>query len=244
MAQVTVGVPVYNGADFLEKSLACLRDQTYRDIEVLIFDNCSEDATGEIAQRFCAADPRFRYFRQPENKGAMRNFVEVLEAAQTPFFMWRAADDTSDINYIEVLLGLLLAHPERDAAVARIVAALPNGQVKRVHQVPPLIEKGGAVGRVAQLFYSHPAWYYGLFRREVIEARWREVVSAYPYVWGADVVTLFSLEFDRKIMAQTLLPFTSIFAFPRPEETKPSELRATKKNWRWAVHSWLSLTSM
>ena len=50
MAQVTVGVPVYNGADFLEKSLACLRDQTYRDIEVLIFDNCSEDATGEIAQ--------------------------------------------------------------------------------------------------------------------------------------------------------------------------------------------------
>jgi glycosyltransferase involved in cell wall biosynthesis len=224
MPQVTVGVPVYNGAEFLEKSLTCLRDQTYRDIEVLIFDNCSEDTTGEIAQRFCAADPRFRYFRQPENKGAMRNFVDVLEAAQTPFFMWRAADDTSEINYIEVLLGLLLAHPERDAAVARIVAALPNGQVKQVHPVPPLIEKGRAAGRMAQLFYSHPAWYYGLFRREAIEARWREVVSAYPYVWGADVVTLFSLGFDRKIIGTNATAFYQYIRFPPPRRDRAQRI--------------------
>ncbi|MGO8780591.1 MAG: glycosyltransferase family 2 protein, partial [Rhodomicrobium sp.] len=123
MAQVTVGVPVYNGANYLEKCLTCLRDQTYRDIEVLIYDNCSEDATGEIAQRFCAADPRFRYFRQPENRGVLANFLGALEAARSPFFMWRAADDTSDLNYIETLLALLLAHPERDLAAARVVSA-------------------------------------------------------------------------------------------------------------------------
>ena len=86
MAQVTVGVPVYNGADFLDKSLACLRDQTYRDIEVLIFDNCSEDATGEIAQSFCAADPRFRYFRQPENKGCTPNFLASSKRPILPIF--------------------------------------------------------------------------------------------------------------------------------------------------------------
>ena len=126
MAQVTVGVPVYNGADYLDKCLACLRDQTYRDIEVLIFDNCSEDATGEIAQSFCAADPRFRYFRQPENKGCTPNFLDVLEAANTPYFLWRAADDTSDLNYIETLLALLQRHPERDMAVPNIVGSLPR----------------------------------------------------------------------------------------------------------------------
>ena len=38
----------------------------------------------------------------------MRNFIEVLEAAKTPLFMWRAADDTSELNYIETLLALLL----------------------------------------------------------------------------------------------------------------------------------------
>ena len=46
----------------LENCLTCLRDQTYRDIEVLISDNCSEDATGEIARRFCDADPAVPLF--------------------------------------------------------------------------------------------------------------------------------------------------------------------------------------
>lgn len=51
MAQVIGGVPVYYRTDSPGRSLACLRDQTYRDIEVLVFDNYSGDAGGEIAQR-------------------------------------------------------------------------------------------------------------------------------------------------------------------------------------------------
>ena len=124
------------------RSLACLRNQTFRDIEVLIYDNCSEDATGEIAQRFCAEDPRFRYFRQPENKGPKRNFLEVLQAARSPFFMWRAADDTSDLNYIQVLLDLLLAHPDRDLAAPRVVYVFPDGRVVGSWDVPAPIRKG------------------------------------------------------------------------------------------------------
>ncbi len=165
MAQVTVGVPVYNGAAFLEKCLACLRDQTYRDIEVLVYDNCSTDATPEIAQRFCAADPRFRYYRQPENKGGLRNFLELLEAAKTPFFMWRAHDDTSDPNWIETLVTLLLEHPDRDIAVSRVESALPDARVTRVRQVSGLIGKGNEIDRLAQLFLTHESWFYGLYRR-------------------------------------------------------------------------------
>ena len=93
-------------------------------------------------KRFCAADPRFRYFRQPENKGALANFLNVFEAANTPYFLWRAADDTSDLNYIETLLALLQRHPERDMAVANIVGSLPDGRVKWEHPVSPLIERG------------------------------------------------------------------------------------------------------
>ncbi len=198
MAQVTVGVPVYNGAEYLEKSLACLRDQTYRDIEVLIYDNCSEDATGDIAGRFCAEDPRFRYFRQPENKGAMRNFLNVLEAAQTPFFMWRAADDTSDLNYIETLLALLLAHPERDVAASRVLGVYADGSAGKECLISPMLERKGAFGRLAQVFLSHPGWVYGVFRREPLLRVWSEVVAGYPYVKGSDYVTLFPFAFDRK----------------------------------------------
>jgi glycosyltransferase involved in cell wall biosynthesis len=219
MAQVTVGVPVYNGADFLEKSLVCLRDQTYRDIEVLIFDNCSEDATGEIAQSFCAADPRFRYFRQPENKGCTPNFLDVLEAANSPYFLWRAADDTSDLNYIETLLALLQRHPERDMAVPKIVGSLPDGRIKWKHPVSPLIERGGATGRVAALFLARPAWIYGLFRREAMCRILPEVLAEYQFLLGWDVVTLMPFSFDRKIIGTNATTFNTYLRFPDQRPT-------------------------
>ncbi len=216
MAQVTVGVPVYNGAAYLEKCLTCLRDQTYRDIEVLIYDNCSEDATGEIAQRFCAADPRFRYFRQSENKGAVPNFLDVLEAARSPFFLWRAADDTSDPNYIETLLALLLKHPDRDVAVPRTVAALPDGGVQWVHSASPLINVGRAIGRLAQLLLSNHSWIYGLFRREAIARILPELLAGYPYLLGWDVVTLVPFEFDRKVVGTDATTFYYYLRHPGP----------------------------
>jgi glycosyltransferase involved in cell wall biosynthesis len=216
MAEVTVGVPVYNGAAFLEKCLTCLRDQTYRDIEVLIFDNCSEDATPEIAKRFCDADPRFRYHRQPENKGAMRNFREVLEAAKTPFFMWRAHDDTSDLNYIETLLTLLLEHPERDVAVPRVVSSFPDGRIKRVCNVSRLIGKGTEIDRLAQLFLTHESWIYGLHRREVLTPILHEIIADYPYNWGMDNLALFVLGFDGKIIGSNATTFYQYRRQPNP----------------------------
>ncbi|MFY9639674.1 MAG: glycosyltransferase family 2 protein [Rhodomicrobium sp.] len=216
MALVTVGVPVFNGADFLENCLACLRDQTYRDIEVLISDNCSEDATGEIARRFCDADQRFRYFRQPENKGPDPNFLWVLEAARTPFFMWRAADDTSDLNYIETLLALLLNHPERDIAVPRAVSVLPNGRVIHVHEVSPSIGKGGEMDRFAQLFGSHCTWFYGLFRKEAMIPIFNEVTVNYPYCLGSDNLMMFPLEFDGKVIGTNTTTFYQYVRYPEP----------------------------
>ena len=67
MVSVTIGVPVFNGARFLDGSLACLARQTFSDFKVLIFDNASTDGTVEIARAWAARDARFHYFRQPEN---------------------------------------------------------------------------------------------------------------------------------------------------------------------------------
>ena len=245
MTLVTVGVPVYNEAGFLEKCLICLRDQTYRDIEVLIYDNCSQDATGEIAQRFCAEDPRFRYFRQPENKGPMRNFIEVLEAAKTPFFMWRAADDTSDLNYIETLVTLLLDRPERDVAVPRIVSALEDGRIMRVNPVSTLIGKGGETDRYAQLFRSRDCWIYGLFRREALTAIFREVVVDYTHPWGADNLTLFTFGLEGKIIGANTTTFYQRLRYPDPARRVTTDYGKIKRGQVFAafVHRHVNRTA-
>lgn len=61
--RLSVALPVYNGADFLEAAIASVLAQTARDFELVISDNASSDATPEIARRFAARDSRVRHCR-------------------------------------------------------------------------------------------------------------------------------------------------------------------------------------
>ena len=96
MVAITIAVPVYNGGDYLAQALEAIRRQSFVDYCVLIFDNASTDDTASIAQDMAARDPRFAYVRQAENRGALANFVDALEAASTPYFVWHAVDDERD----------------------------------------------------------------------------------------------------------------------------------------------------
>jgi len=69
---VTIGLPVYNGENFLEQALEGLLSQTFTDFELIISDNASTDRTQEICQAY-ALDTRIRYVRQPTNIGAGPN---------------------------------------------------------------------------------------------------------------------------------------------------------------------------
>ena len=51
--RVSIGLPVYNGADFLEEALDSLLAQTFEDFELIISDNASTDRTQEICQAYC-----------------------------------------------------------------------------------------------------------------------------------------------------------------------------------------------
>lgn len=71
---VSVIVPAYNAAETLDETLRSIRSQTHREIEILVVDDGSKDATVEIAQRHAEQDPRLRLISQ-ENAGvaAARN---------------------------------------------------------------------------------------------------------------------------------------------------------------------------
>ncbi|RMI06846.1 glycosyltransferase family 2 protein [Cellulomonas triticagri] len=92
-ARATVGMPVYNGEKYLPAALDSVREQDEADLEIVISDNASTDATEEICRAAAAEDPRIRYVRLPENWGGRYNFNHVLDLATAPYFTWAAADD-------------------------------------------------------------------------------------------------------------------------------------------------------
>ena len=130
--------------------------------------------------------------------------------------MWRAADDTSDLNYIEVLLELLVAHPGRDLAAPRVVSVLPDGRVAAAYDVPRPIENAEAIGRAAQLFLVNAGWIYGLFRREPMIRLLPEILEDYPHYSGWDVVTLIPFAFDRKVIGANRTSWYGDLRYPGP----------------------------
>lgn len=104
---ITIGMPVYNGAKYIGEALDSLLVQTFTDFELIISDNASTDATQSICEEYARRDLRIRYVRQSENRGALANFQFVLDQAQGEFFMWAAADDKWDRDWVRSLRNAL-----------------------------------------------------------------------------------------------------------------------------------------
>ncbi len=109
--RLVVNIAVYNEARFIERTLRSVLDQTDDDFAVLIADNASTDATGEIVRDVIAGDPRFHYHRHAENGGAVFNYNFALEQGQSPFFMWLGGHDRITPGFVATHLAALAERP-------------------------------------------------------------------------------------------------------------------------------------
>jgi len=110
-AQVSVGLPVFNGEQFLEQCVDSILRQTHRNFELIISDNASTDRTESICRRYAERDSRIRYERQPRNRGVTWNFRHVALLAQGGYFLWMAHDDYLAPEYIERCLEFIEKSP-------------------------------------------------------------------------------------------------------------------------------------
>ena len=90
---VTVIVPGYNVAAYVDEALASLRAQTLTQWRAILVDDASTDDTGERFAVAAASDPRFTLVRHPEQRGlgAARN--SALDQIASPFVAFLDADD-------------------------------------------------------------------------------------------------------------------------------------------------------
>jgi glycosyltransferase involved in cell wall biosynthesis len=109
--RLSIGLPVYNGAQYLEQSLNSLLHQSYSNFELILSDNASTDSTGSICQAYAAKDKRIRYYRNEKNIGANPNFNRVFELSSGTYFKWAACDDIHDERFIERCIEVLDNEP-------------------------------------------------------------------------------------------------------------------------------------
>ncbi len=116
---VSVGMPVYNGQEFLRDSIQSILEQTFTDFELIISDNASTDETPKICQEFAAGDPRVRYYRNPENVGASDNYNAVFRHARGAYFKWASGNDLCERTFLEKCVAALDRRPDAVLAYPR-----------------------------------------------------------------------------------------------------------------------------
>jgi len=109
--RLTIGIPVYNGAQFIDSAIDSILDQTYENFRLLISDNASTDGTEAICRAYVEKDERVRYFRNDTNIGAVRNYNRLFEISQTEYFKWAAHDDVLAPTYLERCIEVLDGRP-------------------------------------------------------------------------------------------------------------------------------------
>jgi glycosyltransferase involved in cell wall biosynthesis len=182
--RVSIGLPVYNGQRFIRATIDSILAQTFTDFELIICDNCSNDATERICRDYAAGDPRIRYFRNERNLGPAPNYNRCFELARAELFKWSAADDTIAPDFLEKCIAEL----DRDASLVgcytRTTEIDADGQILYEHKVLLDLENPVPARRLASLaFVSHrhhaAPELWGVFRSEVLR-RWKPLKGSYP----------------------------------------------------------------
>jgi glycosyltransferase involved in cell wall biosynthesis len=142
MTKVTIGLPVFNGADYISYAIDSILSQSFGDFELYISDNASADGTDEICRDFARRDRRIRYLRQPQNVGAAANYNLLFGQGTGRYFKWAAHDDVIHPRFLEAATDALEEH-------SQVVVASPASQlIDECGQILPFSpERGGVVDR-------------------------------------------------------------------------------------------------
>ena len=116
--KISIGLPVYNGENYLRLALDSILRQDYSDFELIISDNASTDATQDICREYAAKDRRIRYYRNETNNGASANFNCLVKLARGEYFKWAAHDDL----HLQGFLGRCVEVIEHAPATVVLVA--------------------------------------------------------------------------------------------------------------------------
>ena len=102
-ACVSIVVPIYNQERYLDASISSILEQSYTDLQIILVNDGSTDASAAILRRYAAADPRIVLVEKP-NGGVMDATVVGIKAAQGEFICFMDPDDLLGKDYVSTFM--------------------------------------------------------------------------------------------------------------------------------------------
>uniref|UniRef100_UPI000A3C8073 glycosyltransferase family 2 protein n=1 Tax=Streptomyces africanus TaxID=231024 RepID=UPI000A3C8073 len=167
--RLSIGLPVYNGEEYLAESLDALLGQTYEDFELVVSDNASTDGTEDICRKYAVQDSRIRYLRLPRNIGATPNHNRVFAECRGELFKWASHDDLYARDLLRRCVEALDEQPDVILAHADQAVIDADGQVKVPYAYTLATDSPHAPERFRSLLFEPGGDdFYGVIRADVL----------------------------------------------------------------------------
>ena len=90
---IDILLPTYNGEKYLKEQLDSILNQTYKNIRLIISDDCSKDSTPKILEEYRGKDERIELYLQKENIGVVKGIEFLLKKVKSNYYMLADQDD-------------------------------------------------------------------------------------------------------------------------------------------------------
>lgn len=109
---VSVIIPIYNAAPYLKEAIESITNQTYKNLEIILVDDCSTDNSFEIAESF--KDERIKLYKNQKNLKISKTLNFAISKTKGEYIARMDADDISDLTRIEKQISFLENHQDID----------------------------------------------------------------------------------------------------------------------------------
>jgi glycosyltransferase involved in cell wall biosynthesis len=135
--KVSVIMPIYNVERFLDRAIVSILDQSFRDFELIIIDDCSKDSSVAIARSY-TDDPRVRVIANDCNRGVRFTANQGHRLARAEYIARMDGDDMATLDRLELQVKFLDAHPDAAVVGGQHIKIDTNDMVveKYVRQMP------------------------------------------------------------------------------------------------------------
>jgi len=234
--RVSIGLPIFNGENYLKEALDSILAQTYTDFELIISDNASADRTQQICRAYAAMENRIRYYRNERNLGAPRNFNRVFELSLGEYFKWAAYDDVLAPEYLQKCVSVLDKDPSIVLCHTKTGRIDEHGALMGTYDHKMRIDSQKPHERFGDLISIHnPCWpIFGVVRASTL--RMTPLIGNYARA-------------DRNLLAEIGLlgqiyeiPESLFFRRDHPQAyTRRKNYREWQMAW-WTNASWINFT--
>ncbi|GEM_PF-4211893 len=167
---VSVCIPTYNAVKYIQETIECFLNQTYKNVEIIIQDDCSTDGTWELVNSLYKNNEKIRLYRNENNLGIGPNWNAAYEKVQGEYVIIFNADDLVNERFVELGLKEFTNHLNLDIVTFKFQYLFEKNGAIAEHK-PQLYLKTGLQSNILNLVLINMpfSWDFTITKKNSLE---------------------------------------------------------------------------